>query len=180
MAWHEHRLGANLPQHNRMKPLPRLWLIVFVALFLSAMSRLTAEETKPGILFLRLRLKDGAFSLVSATNAPGVLKAPRGTRPTREFQLVVEAGDGKAVWAEEIADPSVERLEYADPAQPGAIQVKEVRRAEVEFMVRVPVAPGQRALAIYRRTAPAAKAIPKTEPSRDLVVRIPLPNPSPP
>jgi len=40
---------------------------------------------KTGILFLRLRLKDGAFSLVSATNVPGVLKTPRGTKPPKEF-----------------------------------------------------------------------------------------------
>ena len=155
MAWQEQRPGANLTPHNFMNLLSRRWSVLLVTLLLSATSLRSAEEEKPGILFLCLQLKDGAFSLVSATNVSGTLKTPRRTAAAKELQMVVEDAAGTAFWTQEMADPSVERLEYTDPAQPGVIQVKEVRRKQVQFTVRVPLALGKRQLAIYRRAAPA-------------------------
>lgn len=151
------------------------WPVLLITIFSSTAALPAAEAAEPGILFLQLRLKDGTFSLVSATNVPGMLKAPRGAKPAKEFQLVVEVAEGKPVWTEEIADPSVERLEYEDPAKPGGIQVKEVRRAEVEFTVRVPAGSGQRTLAIYRRPASGTNVVQNAVPSRELVSRIELP-----
>jgi hypothetical protein len=155
--------------------LPRHWPVLLVAWVLSTASLPAAEDAKPGILFLRLRLKDGSISLVSATTAPGMLKTPRGARRPKEFEFVVEEAEGKPVWTVETSDPSVQRLEYADPAHPGVIQVKEVRRTDVEFTVRVPAAPGKRQLVIYRRAGLAGSASQKSETARALVARIALP-----
>jgi len=122
MAWQEQRPGANLTPRNFMNLLSRRWSVLLVTLLLSATSLRSAEEEKPGILFLCLQLKDGAFSLVSATNVSGTLKTPRRPAASKELQMVVEDAAGTAVWTQEMADPSVERLEYTDPAQPGVIQ----------------------------------------------------------
>ena len=158
-----------------MKLLSQRWAALVVTLLLGATSLRAADEEKSGILFLRLQVNDGVFSLASATNVPGKLKAPRRDAPAKEFQMVVEDAAGKAVWTEEIADPSVERLEYTEAAQPGVIQVKEVRRAQVEFTIRVPAASAGSQLAIYRRVAPPASAAQKTTSTRELVTRLALP-----
>ena len=175
MAWQRQRPDAKLTPRKFMKLLSPLWRVLLGTLFLGATALRAAEEAKPGIWFLRLQLKEGAFSLVSATTVPGGLKIPRGAKPSKELQLVVEDAAGKAVWTEEMADPSVERLEYTEAAQPGVLQVKEVRRAQVDFTVRVPAASAKRTLAIYRQVAPSASSTPKTAATRQLVGRITLP-----
>ena len=166
---------ANLTHRNYMKPFLHFRAALLVTLFFGAIALRAAEEEKPGILFLRLQLKDGVFSLASATNVPGKLKAPRRDAPAKEFQMVVEDAAGKDVWTQEMADPSVERLEYTEAAQPDVIQVKEVRRAQVEFTIRVPAASAGSQLAIYRRVVPPANVAVKTTATRELVARLALP-----
>src|SRR6058998_718719 len=118
-----------------MKLPPLRWLAMLTAALLAAPLLLTAEEPAAGILFVNLKVKDGLFSLVSVTNAAGVLKARRGAPPHQDFQLVLEDTEGKELWTGWLADPTVQRLEYGNPARPGEIQVKEVRVSEAECVV---------------------------------------------
>jgi hypothetical protein len=153
------------------------WLGLLALITLSVPALRAAEEPAEGILFVRLHVKDGVFSLVSATNVPGVLKARRSVAPARDFQIALEGADGKELWMEEIGDPTVERIEYEDPARPGQIQVKEVRRSEAEFTVRLPAKAGRRQLGIYRRskTAGAVPGQPGVVRGRESVARLVLP-----
>ncbi len=160
-----------------MKLPPWLWSsLLAVAVLAVIPSGRAAEGTTPQILFVQLRLKDGAFSLVSATNVPGALKTRRGAPAEQDFQLVLEDSEGRELWTDGLADPAVRRLEYEDPAQPGVIKVKEERLSETEFTVRVPSRTGRRHLAIYRRPAAPADAAPgRKTPGRELVTRLILP-----
>lgn len=159
------------------------WLLLATrsAVFAVVVSTGRAEEgPAPQIEFVQVRLKDGAYSLVSTTNVPGVLKARRGPL-AQDVQLVLEDGEGRELWTDGIADPAVRRLEYEDPARPGVIQVKEERLSEMEFTVRMPSRPGRRHLAIYRRPAGPTVAAPgRKAPSREFVTRLALPTETPP
>jgi hypothetical protein len=161
------------------------WLFVLTATWLTAPLLRAAEEPSPQspqILFVQLRVKDGSFSLVRATNVAGLLKTQRRhSVPEREFELVLEDAAGKELWTDSIADPAVQRLEFVDPAQPGVLQVKEVRRTEAEVTVRLPARTGQRHLAIYRRppAVPANVSLRANLPARELVSRLPLPEATP-
>jgi len=159
-----------------MKLPPLRWLAMLTAALLATPVLRAAEEPAPGILFLNLKVKDGLFSLVSVTNAPGVLKARRGVPPHQDFQIVLEDTEGKELWTGWLADPTVQRLEYEDPARPGEIQLKEVRVSEAECSVRLPAKSGRRHLAIYRRPSAQANTPPgRRPPTRELVSRLALP-----
>jgi hypothetical protein len=154
------------------------WLALLALLSLPAPSLRAAEEPASGILFARLRVKDGTFSLVSVANVPGVLKARRGPAVPRDFQVVLEDVDGKELWMEPVDDPTVQRIEYEDPAHPGKLQVKEIRRTEAEFTVRLPAKAGRRQLAIYRMSEAPATAVPGPQTPtriRERVARLALP-----
>jgi len=147
-----------------------------VAAFAVALIGHAAEEPASQILFVQVRVKDGAYSIVSATNVSGALKTRRGAPREKDFQLVLEDKDGRELWTDSLADPTVRRLEYEDPARPGVIQVKEVKLSEAEFTVRAPARAGRRHLAIYRRSAaPAAAPNRNAAPSKELVTRLLLP-----
>jgi hypothetical protein len=129
----------------------------------------------PRILFLHLRVANGVFTVLSATNAPGILKARRDVAPARAYRIALEDAAGQVRWIQRLADPTVQRFEYEDPDQPGKLRVKEVRLPEAEFLVRVPDLPGRRRLAVYRTALPDA-ALSSVRAKETLVTRIELPD----
>lgn len=140
------------------------------------------------IVFLRVRLKADAITLVKATTQPGTLKAPRSPGTKREIQFDLVSNSGAALWSGAMDDPSIERLEYEDPDHPGQIKVKEIKRSEVEFTVRVPWKKEARQVAFYRRgsanqkeikqnTSPAAAEKSRPDAGKKLLGTVVLPDP---
>ena len=138
-----------------------------------------AKDNK--ILFLHLRMKDGAITLVKSASVSGTLKPQRRAENPGTIQFDVETAAGVSLWSGAMDDPSVRRYEYEDPEKPGAIKTKVVQLAEVEFVVRVPVLKGAHHFSLYRLEAPPAKAPAEpaveqqAKPARSLLVRIALP-----
>jgi hypothetical protein len=107
------------------------------------------------IVFLHLKLKDGAITLLRSSVMPGRLKLPIGSDRKGEIQLELTAMDGSSLWSEVMSDPTLQRFEYEDPAHPGTLKIKEIKVAEAEFTVRVPHHVDARQLKIHRLGTPA-------------------------
>jgi hypothetical protein len=96
-----------------------------------------AQESSPQICFLHLKLVSNQVSLVSASISPGTLKRFSEHRPALDLEVATSAG--QVLWTNNVADPSIRRLEYEDPDHPREIISKEVQLTNTEFTVRVPL-----------------------------------------
>ena len=89
---------------------------------------------------------------------------------------VMEQGGGGACWSLAIDDPSVQRQEYEDPQQPGALRSKRVQVDDIEFVVRAPLTVGARYIRVYRKEKGTQAATPgASAPAQKLLARIELP-----
>jgi hypothetical protein len=145
--------------------------LIFGLLF--CLSLRAAQEEK--FLFLTLRYKDGAITLVKSALVPGSLKPQRNSTRPEALHIALEKVAGEAAWSVVMEDPSLRRYEYEDPQQPGVIRLQEARLDEIEFIVRAPFIAGVRQLGIYRLETPVPGAKAAVAPVKKLLVRIVLP-----
>ena len=110
-------------------------LILFLALVGTAV--VSAQESPPQIVFLRLKLESNQVSMVEASVVPGTLK--RISEAHAALELEVVTADGQVLWTNAVADPALRHLEFEDPAHPGEIISKDIQLTNSEFTVRVPV-----------------------------------------
>src|SRR5262245_16354682 len=93
-----------------------------------------AEETDQ-ILFLHLRLKEDAITLLSSSVQPGRLKTPFAPDKKGEIYLELISTNSTVLWSDVMADPTVQRLEFEDPDRPGTFKTQQITVAEAEFTV---------------------------------------------
>jgi hypothetical protein len=158
----------------RSTPLLRLCLQLGLLLGLLTCSSVRAEE-EGKFLFLTLRLKDGVVTVVKSAVVSGTLKPQRNSTKSDALHIQLEKNEGESAWSVAIDDPSVQRHEYEDPQQPGGIRSKEVKLADVEFIVRAPLLTDVRHLAVYRNEPPASGAKASAVAVKKLLVRHALP-----
>jgi hypothetical protein len=115
-------------------------------------------EEKDQILFLHLKLKDDAVTLVRSSVKPGRLKTPFAPDKKGDIHLELTTAEGLSLWSDVMADPTVQRVEYEDPENPGTLKVKEIRVTEVEFTVRVPFHKEGKQFRLHRLNKPASRA----------------------
>lgn len=133
-----------------------------------------AEES-PQILFLHLKLNGDAISLLESTVKPGRLKTPVRSTKLGDLHLEIIGADGATLWDSTMPDPSVRRLDYADPEHPGRLKSKIVRTGDVEFNVRVPFYPQARKLTLQRLSEPAIPSDAPTNQKKLLgIIELPL------
>ena len=130
--------------------LPMKSLIVFLAVIGSAGLETGAIFAQHKILFLHLRMKDDTIHLVGSTLRAGFLKEARESETASGLEYEVRSSAGGLLFKEGIDDPSIERFEYEDPANPGILTVKQVMLKDVDFTVRVPFTEGMRDVEFYR------------------------------
>lgn len=113
---------------------------------------------KDQILFLHLKLKDDAITLVGSSVKPGRLKTPFAPDKKGQVHLELTSTNGTVLWSDVIADPTVQRLEYKDPDHPGALKTKQVKVAETEFTLRLPFHKDAKQLKLHSLEKPANRA----------------------
>jgi hypothetical protein len=100
----------------------------------------------------------------------GTLKPQRDSDEPESLVVSLEAAIGEERWKLSIADPSLQRLEYEDPDQPGTLRSKSVKVDDVEFVVRAPLTAGVRQVVVSRKEKTGQQLNQKR-----LLARIPLP-----
>ena len=166
-------LGCRLAAAFRL-----LSLRIFSA-FLGLLLLLTAaraEDEPKQFLFLTLRLRGNVVTLEKARVVQGTLKPQKDSTDEDPVIIALEEVEGKERWTIAINDPSIERLEYEDPQQPGVIKSTVVHNDDVEFIARVPLMADIHHVAVFRRQkqAPVGNAVAKAV-SRKLLGRMELP-----
>jgi hypothetical protein len=154
----------------------RLAIGLVVALMTLSLGRVPASDGTNQFLFLTLRLKGGTVTLEKASVVSGTLKPQQDSTDAEPLFVTLEPAEGEARWSLAIDDPSIQRYEYEDPQQSGVLKSKLVQVDDVEFVVRAPLTPGVRHIAIHRKeksVQPAkAGALPA---AKTLLARIELP-----
>ena len=118
----------------------------------------------------------GEVSLIEGRVVSGTLKPQRDAEEAEALVVSLEAGTGEGRWSIAIADPSRQRYEYEDPDRPGALRSKTVQLDDVEFIVRAPLMPGVRQVAVLRKEQTARQGSPgQVTIERRLIARLPLP-----
>ena len=118
---------------------------------------LAQTNAEPKILFLQLKVKGGAVSLVKSATRPGILKRTR-TPAADELQFELLSETGESLWRAGVPDPTVRRVEYEDPPGSGNLKSKVIQLEEAEVTVRVPVVPKGHHVEFYRLEAPTPGA----------------------
>jgi len=117
---------------------------------LSLLNPAQASDATNQFLFLTLRLKDGQVTLQKAQVVNGTLKPQLDSTDAAPLLVSLESTNGAVAWKLAIDDPSVHYYEYEDPQQPGQLKMKVAQDNDVEFVVRTPIKPGVRQIAIHR------------------------------
>lgn len=147
-----------------------------VMLMTLSLGRVQASDGTNQFLFLTLRLKGGAVTLEKASVVSGTLKPQQDSTDAEPLLVTLEQAEGEARWSLAIDDSSIQRYEYEDPQQPGALKSKLVQVDDVEFIVRAPLTPGVRHIAIYRKEKSIQPATAgESPPAKRLLARIELP-----
>ena len=134
-----------------------------------------AGDNTNQFLFLTLRLKDGVVTLEKAKIVAGTLKPQQNSTDEKPLLISLEQTNGIAQWNLTMDDPSVQRLEYEDPQQPGVLKTKLVATDDIEFIVRTPLITGVRHLAIHRQAAQTKLTAGGASATNSLLARIELP-----
>ena len=103
----------------------------------------------PGILFLHLRIKGEAVSLVKSSVSSGYLKPQVVEEMPGGIYFELASTNGQTLWKGETEDPRVRHLEYEEPVHSGKLKRKALHFNEAEFTVRVPSMPAARSVAFY-------------------------------
>ena len=134
-----------------------------------------AGDNTNQFLFLTLRLKDGVVTLEKAQLVTGTLKPQQNSTEEKPLLITLEQTKGIAQWSLTMDDPSVQRLEYEDPQQPGALKTKLIATDDIEFIVRTPLISGVRHLAIHRQAAQTQLTAGGSSATNTLLARLELP-----
>lgn len=145
-------------------------------LFASAPLGIQAGQSDTNqFLFLTLRLKAGVVTLEKAEIVAGTLKPQQNSTDEQPLLIALEQTKGIAQWSLKMDDPSVQRLEYEDPQQPGVLKTKLLATDDIEFIVRTPLITGVRHLAIHRQAARSKLIAADSSATNSLLARIELP-----
>ncbi len=136
--------------------------VLFLAGVLCIAPVVSAADKSGGehkIVVLQLRLKDGKVSLQNVSVAPGKLKQRRvASKKARAIEFQALSATGKVLSTGVVADPSLRRYEYEDPANPGQLKAVVVSDNNAWFVVRLPWHGKLSSVAFFRRKEqPAAK-----------------------
>lgn len=107
-----------------------------MAMLLANVAKAQAPEAK--ILFLNLIWEKGSIRLQDYAVRPGRLK--QGLKPKPYSQALIYelfAANNVKLGEGVLPNPSIERLEYADPAQPGVIKMTTTKRDTATFTLRL-------------------------------------------
>jgi hypothetical protein len=110
-------------------------LAAIVPCVLLLCSRSHAQEIDNQIIFLRLRADGTGLSLLRAESRPGHLKP---LSQVEGLQFQVSSPDGTILSSGSLPDPLLQRMEYPDASDPGALRSEWISRDSAEFTVRVP------------------------------------------
>jgi hypothetical protein len=124
-----------------------------------------ADEPRPAsIQFLQVQIKDGKVALLRTRVRPGTVKP--GLPANHRNPLIIELAtpDGKTLWTNQIADPTIEIIEVPDPTRPGEWVTREVRRNPAEMTLRVPARGDARRVRFLR---PLPVSAPEKSEARD-------------
>ncbi len=99
------------------------------------MGMLPAQD---GIVFLHLRLKNNAITLLESKTHPGTLKEDRIANSNSGISIEVVSNIGSIIFTNTVHDPSIRHYEFEDPNFPGRMISKEIVQNDVEFFVRIP------------------------------------------
>jgi hypothetical protein len=138
------------PKINRARIASRIFVAMIASLLCSSnllMAAVTNET--PQILFLHLRMKENAVSLVGCSTGAGVVK-PQPNLEARELQYELLSASGEVVWKGGLNDASLNSIEYEDPPRSGRLKRKAIRANDVEFTVRVPLISSAERLEFFR------------------------------
>ena len=102
-----------------------------------------------GITFLHLRATADGFELIEAKTVNGSLRTRRYDSARPGLHVEVRSLDDRVLFRDVYPEPTVTRLEYEDPEQPGKIRAKEITNQE--FTIRVPYFAEARTVHFYRR-----------------------------
>jgi len=114
-----------------------------------------AQTDPPGITFLHLRATADHFELIDAKTVPGSLRSVRYDREAHGLHVEVLSKDNRTLFQTVCAEPTVRRLEYEDPSQPGRIVMKLVPSIPGDFTIRIPYSNEARMLRFYRHSSVA-------------------------
>ena len=154
------------------------WLILSLTVILTMLSLgwTQAGEATNQFLFLTLRLKGRVVTLEKAAIVSGTLKPQVNSTDAEPLFVTLEQAEGAESWSLAMNDPSIQRYEYEDPQQPGVLKSKIVQVDDIEFIVRTPMTPGVRRIAIHHMDKSAKAASPGAAPAaKKLLARIDLP-----
>ena len=102
-----------------------------------------------GITFLHLRTTTDGFELIEARTVEGSLRTERYDSAKPGLHVEVRSADDRILFRGVYPEPTIKRLEYEDPADPGKIRAKEITNQE--FTIRVPNFTEARTVHFYRR-----------------------------
>lgn len=111
------------------------------------MGMLPAQD---GIVFLHLRLKNNAITLLESKTHPGTLKEDRMTNSNSGISIEVVSNIGSIIFTNTVHDPSIQHYEFEDPNLAGRMISKEIVQNDVEFFVRIPYKKNAHQVRFYR------------------------------
>ncbi|HTG44976.1 MAG TPA: hypothetical protein VK633_10640 [Verrucomicrobiae bacterium] len=129
----------------------------------------TDLDIREQILFLHLRSDTNGLQLLRATVRPGHLKRAmqQGT-----FEIETIARSGTILHTNQISDPTIQRLEFEDPATPGKILQKKI--VQREFTLRLPYNAAAGSLRFYKKSRAISGGL-QAESTRQFLGQIALP-----
>lgn len=120
-------------------------LLAAVVITVRSMSAEPAE-----IIFLHLKLDAKSITLLDITNRPGLLKSARFDQKSGPLAYEMRTATGGILKVGHLADPLVQRLEYAVPDGKGTLKAFVVQRESAEFTLRLPGYGEARAVHFFR------------------------------
>ena len=124
------------------------WAAVVCTFYLALAN--VAQELTETVLSLHLRVDESGVRMLRSTSAPGRLKESKnpGAQNGRLEYDISQAGP--VVHSGAVSDPRVERFEFPEANDPGALRSEVIRRAAGEFVIRVPGNSAGRLLRFFR------------------------------
>jgi hypothetical protein len=128
--------------------------VLFIAMLGTSVSSAQSQHDAR-MVFLHFRLKNDTITLVKSAIRPGVVKQRRQAEKRGGIYFEAVSSAGLSLWNGVMDDPTIQRLEYEDPSQPGQIKINQVQLKETEFVIRLPFKPELHRVEFYRLELPA-------------------------
>jgi hypothetical protein len=142
-------LGAIIDLGYISRFLPAIFGAIFLGVFGAPLSAQTQTNPHPQILFVHLRLTNGAVQLVSTNLRPGLLKSPATRRPRVAVTYEVLSIERAMLWKGTIPHPAFLDLENPSPDAPHQLERRLIRRESIDFTVRIPFQPEAEKVEFY-------------------------------